>query len=303
MNQFAAIIAMSIALVQFACLASCQQMKTHELLDIQGHRGCRGLMPENTLDAFQKALELGVTTLELDLAISKDHQVIVSHEPYFRSAISLQPDGQEIPKESETEFNMYRMDYDSIRMYDVGSKPDPRFPERENRKAYRPLLKEVIELAKVYATKNTSPIPYFNIEIKRSPMFDTIFHPDAESFADLVLEVVNQSGVKEKFIIQSFDLESLKLVHSKDPSIPLALLIEHELDYRQNIEKLGFIPAIYSCYFKLVTQELIDYCKANEMKLIPWTVNEYVDIQSMLDLQVDGIISDYPNRIVELLAK
>ena len=272
-------------------------------IDIQGHRGCRGLMPENTLPAFLKALELNVTTLELDLAVSNDHQVFVSHEPYFRSAISLLPDGSEMPEGRDFDFNMYEMTYDSIRQYDVGSKPDPRYPHRENVKTHRPLLTEVIDLAKNYGVKNGTEIPFFNIEIKRSPSYDGRFHPDGETFATLVLEIVNTSGLKDKFIIQSFDFETLQIVRRRDPTIPLAMLIERASHYEDNIDSLGFKPEIYSSHFSLVNDDLLDYCRAHDIKVIPWTVNEHQDIRKMLEYGVDGIISDYPDRVMSIMAE
>lgn len=269
--------------------------------DIEGHRGCRGLMPENTLPAFQRALELGVNTLEMDLIISADNQVVVSHEPYFRAGLSKKPDGTPVTKEEELTLNMYKMNYDSIRMYDVGTLPDSNHLNRENIPAYRPLFSEVIELTKTYCEENKKSLPDFNIEIKRLPQYDGIYHPGGEEFVDLVIEQIKKYNISDRVIIQSFDPESLRITKSKAPELRIALLIENEESPQQNVANLGFTPDIYSSYFKLVNNELIEFCHNLNILVIPWTVNSVEDINAMIAVGVDGIISDYPDRVIEII--
>jgi len=280
-----------------------QSTEMKKQIDVEGHRGCRALFPENTLPAFQKALELNVNTLELDLAISKDHKVLVSHEPYFRSGLSIAPDGTPVTKADEKNHNIYAMDYEEVKKYDVGSLPDERYPELENIKTYKPLLKQVVDKARHYAYTFRTPFPDFNIEIKRSPDYDNIYHPDVKTFVDLVLAEVEELDIFDNTIIQSFDLESLRLVKSKEPRLRTALLIENMEPISKNLTELGFKPDIYSCYFKLLKKEDIEYCHQKDILVIPWTVNEKKDIQAMLDLGVDGIISDYPNRVMDILGR
>ena len=282
----------------FALSISCQASHNQGGLDIQGHRGCRGLMPENTIPAFIKAMELGVTTLEMDLVISSDKQVVVSHEPYFKADFTTPPNGIEITKETQKEFNIFQMTYDSIQTYDVGSKFDPAYPESVRMKVAKPLYSQVIKEVSEWCEKNGNTFPFLNIEIKRVSDMDHMYHPGVEEFVDLVLAEVNKSGVKDKTIIQSFDLESLQVVREKQPEIPLALLIMNRKSPEENIDSLGFTPEIYSCYYKLVDASLIDLGKAKNIKIIPWTVNEPSDIDAMLTLGVDGIISDYPDRVI-----
>ena len=111
---------------------TCIIAQTSSSLDIQGHRGCRGLLPENTIPAFLKAIELGATTLELDVVISKDKQVVVSHDPYLSHMICLNAKGEAISEEEEKEYNLYKMSYAEIAQCDCGSQPHPGFPEQEN---------------------------------------------------------------------------------------------------------------------------------------------------------------------------
>src|SRR5688500_3464035 len=111
--------------------------------DKQGHRGCRGLMPENTIAAMLKAIDLGVTTLETDIAITKDKQPILSHEPFFNHEITTKPDGSFVTEAEEKSLNIYKMDYEQVKSFDVGLKPHPRFPHQQKIKAIKPLLEEM----------------------------------------------------------------------------------------------------------------------------------------------------------------
>ena len=271
--------------------------------DIQGHRGCRGLMPENTLPAFQKALELGVTTLEMDLVISADHQVVVSHEPYFRAGIAKDPDGNHITKENERDHNMYTMDYDLIRTYEVGTLPDTNHLDRLDIATYKPLFSDVVRLSKEYCLQHNQELPFFNIEIKSEEEYDSIYHPDITKFTKLVINQVNKLDIAHKTCIQSFDLRALRITKEIAPELTTALLIANRKTPAENIKELGFQPDIYSCYYLLVDESLINYGKAEGIKIIPWTVNEITDMKKMIEIGVDGIISDYPNILIETYAQ
>ena len=134
-------------------------------IDFQGHRGCRGLMPENTIPAFLKALELQVTTLEMDAVITKDGKVIISHEPFFNHEITTKPTGDSVTESEEKSLNIFTMNYDSVVKYDVGLKPHPRFPLQQKIPAIKPLLIDVIDTAENYCNKYKRNPVYYNIEI------------------------------------------------------------------------------------------------------------------------------------------
>lgn len=270
-------------------------------MDIQGHRGCRGILPENTMEGFIKALEIGVTTLEMDVVISKDKQVVVSHEPYFSHVISTSPSGKKITRKSEQQHNIYQLDYDEIKQYDVGMRTPTRFPEQKSIPAFKPLLSEVIARSEEFVDHHKLKEPYYNIEIKRKPEMDSIFHPDVDEFTQLVVDQVYASEIADRTCIQSFDLESLRRVKEIAPELTTALLIENNKSFEENLTSLGFTPDIYSPYFKLVSQELVDSCKEQGIRIIPWTVNEEKDMIRMVELKVDGIITDYPQVLVALL--
>ncbi|NME68648.1 glycerophosphodiester phosphodiesterase [Flammeovirga aprica] len=268
-----------------------------QTLDVQGHRGCRGIYPENTNEAFLKALEIGVTTLEMDVVISKDKKVVVSHEPYFSHEIAIKPDGQKVTKEEELQQNLYQMNYEEIKKYDVGSRKHPRFPNQKKIKTYKPLLGEVIEKAEAYADSKEIKKPFYNIEIKRGPQYDNIYHPEVEEFVQLVLDKINQYKIKDRLTIQSFDVGALQEVKKVAPEIQTVLLIENENSFEENLELLGFEPNVYSPDFKYVTSDLATKCHQKNIKLIPWTVNDEDDMQEMIHLGVDGIITDFPLRL------
>ncbi|WKN41997.1 glycerophosphodiester phosphodiesterase [Tunicatimonas pelagia] len=269
-------------------------------LDIQGHRGCRGLLPENTIPAFIEAVKLGVTTLELDVVISQDRQVVVSHEPFLSHIICHTAEGQPIAEEEEKEHNLYQMPYQEIARCDCGSSPHPKFPEQENFPAHKPLLSDVIDtVEQLIAAQNLAPVLY-NIETKSNPKGDNIFHPAPDKFTDLLLSVIQEKGIESRVVIQSFDVRTLQQVRKKQPSLPLALLVENTNSLEENLATLGFTPKIYSPNFRVVDQSLLDLAQQKGMKVIPWTVNDPKDIQQMIDLQVDGIISDYPDRVIKI---
>lgn len=273
---------------------------TEKNIDIQGHRGCRGLMPENTIPGFIKAIELGVTTLEMDVVISKDNKVVVSHEPFLSHDICLTPDGKEISEEDEKSYNLFQMTYEEIEKCDCGTKIHPRFPEQEKLAAHKPLLSEVIDAVEKTIKENSLQPVRYNIETKCAPEGDGIFHPKPEEFTGLLLKVLKEKGILDRTIIQSFDVRTLQVVKEKHPDVNLALLVENVHSPEENIKNLGFVPDVYSPYYLLVDHALIEYAKKNKMKVIPWTINDKEMMETLLKLGVDGIITDYPDRAREM---
>ena len=274
---------------------------TAGFFDKQGHRGCRGLMPENTIPAMVHAIGLGVTTLEMDICFSKDKKAFLSHEPFFNHEITTQPDGNFIDEKDEKSYNLYQMSYDSITKYDVGMKPHPRFPQQQKMKAVKPLLADVFTAIKKEMMTRRRPFPYYNIETKTNPATDNIYHPAPAEFVELLMAVIKENQMEDFVIIQSFDFRTLQYLHQHYPNIKTAMLIE---DYdKRSIEAqlaaLGFTPTIYSPAYVLATEEVIKKCHQQNIQIIPWTVNDKKEIDRLKALGVDGIISDYPNLFNE----
>jgi glycerophosphoryl diester phosphodiesterase len=253
-------------------------------------------MPENTIEAFLKACKLGVTTLEMDVVISADGQVVVSHEPFFNHEISTSYFATPITEENEKKFNIYQMLTSTIQRFDVGIKPHPRFPDQQKIKAHKPLLDEVVD-----AVKKAGYDPYYNIEIKRVKSQDEIFHPNGFSFTKRVIDKIEGLGIENKTTIQSFDHECLEYSHGLNPAIKTVILVEDDQPLTYHLKQISYTPYAYSPDFHLVTKELIADCHKRSIKVIPWTVNEKADIRKMIELGVDGIISDYPDRVIKIV--
>lgn len=268
-------------------------------IDIQGHRGARGHWPENTVLGFLKAIDMGINTLEMDVVISKDGQVLLSHEPFLSHEICKTERGEPITEETERNYNLYQMDYAEIRRCDCGTKVHARFPDQMQVQSYKPLLSEVIDSAEVYARRKNLPPLRYNIETKSTPAGDSVFHPGPGEFVDKLMAVLNEKGIKDRVTIQSFDVRTLQEAHSRYPEMELVLLVENKDGVQANVDKLGFVPQVYSPDFALLDSSSVAKIHELGMALIPWTVNDPKDIQAMLDLGVDGIISDYPDRVVE----
>lgn len=258
-------------------------------------------MPENSLAAFEKALELGVTTLELDLAVSADSQLVVSHEPWFSAAICTDSLGNAISEEEEKNHNIHAHTYQQINRYDCGSKGNARFPEQQKLAQQKPLLKEVIALAEKYAAANNTALPNFNIEIKSSPEGDGVYHPSPKVFSDLLHNFLQENLPKEKVNVQSFDVRVLQYWNEQYPDFTLAYLVWEENTVEGHLEILGFTPDIYSPAYQLLDKEKVEKLQQMGMQVIPWTVNEAKEMEKLLAWGVDGIITDYPDRALAFL--
>jgi len=264
--------------------------------DIQGHRGARGLRPENTIPAFLMALDSGVTTLELDIAITKDKQVVVSHEPWMSSSICLDSSGNAISEKEERKFNIYQMTYDQVQMFDCGSIGNSKFPRQEKIKTPKPLLRDVIIAVENHIKSFATYEVDYNIEIKSSPDGDKKFHPTVEEYSDLIYKLVDEYLPLDRVVIQSFDFRVLKYWHQKYPEIRLAALVENTKSIDANLADLGLKPSTYSPNFKLLNRDKVKYLHQQRIRVIPWTVNEISDMLSLKGMGVDGLITDYPDR-------
>jgi len=261
--------------------------------DLQGHRGARGILPENSLEAFQKAIDLDVNTLELDVVISKDSMVVVSHEAYINPKICLDKKGQDI--KDSLQYNIYKMNYAEIKKIDCGSIKHPDFPEQKTIKTHKPLLSEVIKMTTDNLKEKGRRVS-LNIELKSSPETDDIYHPKPEIFVDLVIKTIkNQPIPLYKINLQSFDKRILRYIIDEYPNISVAYLVEDGKFY-ENLTDLNRTPQIYSPFYKTLDSTDIQNAHNSGVKVIPWTVNEISDMNRLLEMGVDGIITDYPNR-------
>ncbi len=273
-------------------LMSCDPVK----LEVHGHRGFKGLYPENTLLGFQKAAELGVDVLEMDVCVSKDKIVVVSHEPYLNPAICVDLDGNDLTLIEPDKINLYKMDYEEIQAYDCGSKVIPGFPDQLKIKAVKPRLDEVLESVSL-----EYPNLKFNIEIKAHPDLDYEFTPPPDEYARLVIDVLRRTNVLERSNLQSFDLRILEAVKIEEPNLVVALLVDEDEVIRDKLNAMSYIPEIISPYYKLLNQDIVSKLKQENFMVIPWTVNEESDMKALIELGIDGIITDYPDKLMSIL--
>ncbi len=269
--------------------------------DKQGHRGCRGLMPENTIPAMINAIGLPITTLEMDVVITKDKQVILSHEPFFNHEITTKADGSFVSEKEEKNLNIFKMTFAETQKFDVGLKPHPRFPQQQKIAVTKPLLSEVFQAIREAMMTRRRPMPLYNIETKTMPATDNIYHPAPAEFIELLMRVIKDYGMEEFVVIQSFDFRTLQYLNKNYPTIKTAMLVEgsNKNSFRKQLKDIGFTPTIYSPEHILVTQNLIEECHQQNIKIIPWTVNDKKEIDRLKALGVDGIITDYPNLFNE----
>lgn len=313
-----------VAGVLFANLAFAQQK-----LDVQAHRGGMALMPENTIPAMLNAVKLGAKTLELDVVISKDGKVVVSHDAYMSSVFMKKPNGSEISKEEEKELSLFKMTYDSISKFDAGTKPHARYPEQKKMKVHKPLLSDLIDSVENYVKINKLKPVYYNIETKSNPQGDGQYNPVPAVFVKTMMDVISQKNIIDRLTIQSFDMRTLQVLHQTAPKVKLSLLSSGKMNISEEelkkyglspkeiasyikqkeenkggfdieIAKLGFIPNIYSPYYSGVDAELVKKVHAKKMQIVPWTVNKEEDMVALGKLGVDGIISDYPDVLIKL---
>lgn len=271
--------------------------KISKVFDLQGHRGARGFYPENTIFAFIEAINRGVRTIELDVVISKDSQLVVSHEPFLNRTICLDSTGKNISAKEEKKHNLYQMTVAQIRKCDCGSLGNPRFPEQKKQKASKPTLIEAIKAIESYAQNRGIRPLYYNIETKSRPEWDHKYHPAPPAFAQLLYKTLSSLHVLHRAFIQSFDVRTLQAFRKINPQSKLVLLVENKYSFEENLQKLGFTPAVYSPYFKLVTPALVSKAHAKKIQVIPWTVNTPEEAQKLKKMGVDGIITDYPGKI------
>lgn len=271
-----------------------------------GHRGARGSMPENTIPAFQKGIEAGANTLEFDVHITKDQKVVIYHDGSFTPSYTTKPDGSEITEAERKQFTFYQMNYADIRQFIIGEKDYPAFPDQQRIRSYAPLLSEMIDSIELFTAVNRyAPVIYL-LEVKSDARSDGFEQPAPEEYMAIMMRVLKPylKALKGRLIIQSFDMRPLKVLHRTHPDIPLGFLTgDKNKTVGENIEAMGFIPAFYNPHFSLVTPAFLSDCRERKMKVLPWTVEKETEMKALIDMGVNGIITDYPERVTEIMAR
>lgn len=261
-----------------------------------GHRGTRGLMPENTIPAMEKGIETGANTIEMDVHITKDGKVIVYHDESFNPDYTLMPDGSEIPNQQRGKYTFYQMNYSHIRQFIVGTKNYPDFPQQQKLASYTPLLSELIDSVEAFTQSRHLPDVYYLIEIKSDAQTDGFAQPAPQEFVKILMAVLKPKHLGSRLLLQSFDIRPLQVLHHDYPKIALGFLTaDKETGLEENLNRLGFTPAFYNPYDKLVNAALVKKCHQKNILIAPWTIDTIEEMKEMKALGVDGIITDYPN--------
>ena len=265
-------------------------------MDVQGHRGCRGHLPENTLPAFERALEIGVDTLEMDCGITRDGVVVIHHDRRLNPDFARGPDGKWITAPGPT---VFELTFQQLQQYDVGrlrpgSEYAKRFPHQKPIDGTRiPRLSALFDFTKKTGVR-------FNIETKLLPT-----HPDEtvgpEQFARALYGEIRKAGMQKRAVIQSFDYRTLKIVEREAPEIETVYLTEAKDSDPAKVHAAG--AKIWSPDMKAITKEKVAQAKQLGMRIVIWTANEPDEIARMIAAGVDGIISDYPDRVMTALKR
>jgi glycerophosphoryl diester phosphodiesterase len=293
--------------------------------DLQGHRGARGLAAENTLPAFARALSLGVTTLELDLGLTKDGMLVVGHDERLNGDVVRGQDGQWLSGPGPAVFSLT---FAELQRYDVGrlrpgSAYAARFPSQAGRDGVRmPRLAEVVALAERAGNRTVR----FNIETKLDPR-DPAATASPEAFADAVVAFVRARGLAPRVTVQSFDWRSLARVRATAPEIELSCLTSEQpgedtvqarvpgpkpwllgLDLQAHGGSVTRLVAaagakVWSPSFRDVTAARVTEAHGLGLRVLPWTVNDAADFERLIALGVDGLITDYPDRLRAVMAE
>ena len=258
---------------------------------VVGHRGCRGILPENTIAGFQRAIEDGADGIEWDVVVNGEGQLVVSHEPYFHKDFCLDPDGNEIKDESL--YNIYKMTQAEIEAFDCGSKIHKNFSEQIKVKATKPLLKELVEQVPLIKRKRI----FF--EIKSDEPEYGISQPYPEAYVDLILKEV----ALYKFpnvVYMSFDKNIIEELHKKAPELRLAYLTYlPKKSAKGYLKELSFTPFALGMYHLTINKRKLKQLRSKKVSVYAWTVNDTIAAEQMMELGIDAIITDYPRTIIK----
>lgn len=261
----------------------------------QGHRGARGIYPENTVSGMLEALKYPVTTLEMDVVVSKDQQVVVSHDLWMNPKICLHPEAKPY---KEKEIILYKLNYQEIEKFDCGSKPHENFPQQFRVAVKKPLLRDLLKTTEKAISELEDRAISYSIEIKSTPMDEkSKFQPLYKAFADLVVKEILAILPANRFYIQSFDWRVLKYLKQAYPEIRLVALRESSYKASEIEKELSFRPDVFSPHYQLLTKDDVNFFHQQIIKVIPWTVNTVDEMEKLIDFGIDGIITDYPNLI------
>lgn len=278
--------------------------------DVQGHRGARGLVPENTLPAFERALQLRVDTLELDLHFTRDQQVVVIHDPTL-TAGKCRRAAADVPDLPAAIAGLTLKD---LKRGYVCDGKQQEFPRQDP--AFRgeiaggdytvPTLQAVFDLVAAFGRAADAAYARrvrFNAETKRVPFDPQHIGDDGEAFERAIARLIEQNGLVGRVTIQSFDHRSTLRVHQLNPAIETVVLTSTGNPVRPDLLAKEARAAGWSPTFRFLDRDLVERAHRGGVRVIPWTVNDEPSMRALIQMGVDGIITDVPDVLITLLQR
>ena len=239
----------------------------------------------------------------MDVIISADQQVVVSHEPWLSAQLGTGPQGEEIAAARERDFNLYHLPYTIIQQCTIGEKPLPNFPEQQLVPSHRPLLRQVFQAVEAACQQLGRSAIRYAIELKSDPTGDRKFHPLPARFVELVMDEVRAAAVEVRTTLLSFDSRILQAALLYVPTSQLCLLTENAESVASLLQRLGFVPGTLGPDVSLLSANTVNSLRIAypTLRLVPWTVNDFRELRKVVSWGVDGITTDYPNRLLSIL--
>jgi glycerophosphoryl diester phosphodiesterase len=259
-------------------------------IQIVGHRGYRGLYPENSIIGFQKAIACGVDAIEFDVVVNKEHQLVVSHEPYIDRTYCWNIDSSAI--QNQKSLSIYQMTQEEVAYFDCGSKPHPQFQNQIKFNMSKPLLKTVFDSVDLL---NVTLL--FEIKYKFG---DTLNYPSLEKYAEIVLNEANASRYKDQIVFMSFDANILNKIQNLDPTFKMVYLVyQPNINVLSFLEDLTFNPYALGMYYPTIRKRKIQVLFKKGVKTFAWTVNNEKKAQKLAKIGADVLITDFPELLIQ----
>lgn len=261
---------------------------------IAGHRGCRGLYPENSILGFQKAIEFGADAVEFDVVVNRDSQLVVSHEPYIDPTYCWDANSNSLRKTKT--LRIFNMSQDEVESFDCGSKPHPKFQEQVKLKTCKPLLKTVFD-----SVDFSGVTLLFEIKYKFG---DTLNYPSVESYANIVLNEANASKYKSQIVFMSFDSAILNQIQKMDTTFKLVYLVyQPKRNVLSFMDDLRFKPYALGLFYPTIRKKKIQILNKKGIQTFAWTVNNEKKAAKLINNGIDVLITDFPDRMKMLKIK
>ena len=258
---------------------------------IYGHRGCRGLYPENTLIAFKHAIDQGVDGIEWDVVVSKNKELVISHEPYLDASYCLDTNGEEISSSEGKKINFYNLSVDEIQKFDCGSKGNVKHSEQTKLRCYKPTVQEAFDSLQL---KEVTIL----FEVKSEDTDYGIYQPEPTEYAEIIAKEIEDFEFKENIIFMCFDPNLLEALHNLLPDYRYVYLTYKPFtSIKKFLKQISFKPYALGMYHPTITKRDVKLLHEQEVNVFAWTVNKVEQSEKLKRYGVDGIITDYPDRI------